>query len=56
MCMAQPTTIEERQARKDLQRVFRLLTERFERQTTNGKRNMIDVLMVDVRSFDPPKL
>jgi hypothetical protein len=55
--MAQPTTVEERQVRKDLKRVFRLLTQRFETQKdVAGRRTMIDVLMADYRSFEPPKL
>lgn len=57
MCMAQPTTVEERQARKDLKRVFRLLAARFETQKSVAeRRTMIDVLMADYRSFEPPKL
>jgi len=56
MCMAQPTTIEERQARKDLKRVFRLLSTRFETCNITQKRTMIDVLLADCKSFEPPKL
>lgn len=57
MCMAQPTTVEERQARKDLRRVFRLLAARFETQKSVAeRRTMINVLMADYRSFEPPKL
>jgi len=57
MCMAQPTTVEERQVRKDLKRVFRLLSARFETlRSVSERRTMIDVLMADYRSFEPPKL
>ena len=56
MCMAQPTTIEERQARKDLKRAFRLLSTRFETCNITQKRTMSDVLLADCKSFEPPKL
>lgn len=56
MCMAQPTTIEERQARKDLKRAFPLLSTRFETCNITQKRTMIDVLLADCKSFEPPKL
>lgn len=57
MCMAQPTTIEERQVRRDLNRVFRLFRARMETlKSLAERRTMIDVLMADYRSFEPPKI
>jgi len=54
--MAQPTTIEDRQARKDLKRVFRLVSTRFETLRLEERRTMINSLMSVYRSSEPPKL